>query len=114
MRPKFSRSLAIELLQHRKKVFDLLHRSRTKRARIQLRALPYNRKLRTGPDLELGARPESRYLEARQLYSGRLYRQGEAAAWKNRRHHVLIFSALYGLVWPEGATPALQLPPGWR
>ena len=53
VRPGFSRSLVTEPLRDRKNVFDLLQRSRAKRAGIQLLALPYNRELRIGPDVKL-------------------------------------------------------------
>lgn len=111
VRPGFSRSLVTEPLRDRKNVFDLLQRSRAKWAGIQLLALPYNRELRIGPDVKLRARPESRYLQARHLYRGRLYRQVEPETWKNRLHHVLIFSALYGLVRPEEQLQRYSLSP---
>jgi len=91
------------LLERRRRVFDLVSSNKTGRAGQPLGTHNSNKQLHLGPDVSSGklAGESARYLEAKNLYDGRFYQNADVHSWGNRRHHVLIVSAFYGLVVPE-------------
>jgi len=91
------------LLERRRRVFDLVSSNETGRAGQPLGTHSSNKQLHLGPDVSSGelAGESARYLEAKNLYDGRFYQNADVHSWGNRRHHVLIVSAFYGLVVPE-------------
>jgi hypothetical protein len=93
-------SWTTRLLEARATLYRLVAAGEVRRSGRLIQDLPYNRLLVWGQDLGGVAASPGEYLPARRRYTGRLYK-GVSDGWLNRRHHVVIFSSLYGLLLPD-------------
>lgn len=93
---------ADELAKKRAAVLNLIQSETLGRDGINLSQMQFNSRLVQGP--EFGGARSGRYLPAAERYAGSFYsaaKKGSDDILSKTKHHVLIVSALYGLILPD-------------
>lgn len=95
---------AEELVKRRNEALRLIHSGFIGRDGIKLNEMQFNSRLVRGPEFGGEKTKAARYMPAADRYAGRFYTAVKAKnskILKETPHHILIISALYGVVLPE-------------
>ncbi len=94
--------LAQTVIRKRQTILHLLKEGNVVRDNIEISNMQLNSRLRLGPDI--GGNEASLYMPAHQRYIGRFFSEAcknNPSIFTETDHHVLILSALYGILLPE-------------
>jgi len=93
-----------KIIQARTNAFELVQSGVVGRDGIKLNELPFNSRLVCGPEFGGKSSGSTQYMQALDRYDGRFYKalkSGDKNIIEESPHHLLIISALYGLVLPD-------------